>query len=222
MWKIFPAVCYWRIFTLYVFLKIPEKSLIYKFLATTGAHQKHLSEYKTEQKTQTSKSSLYSGPSDNLPSPSGCPEFVALASPLHEKIRTVFISVSTAPSCSGFSHPVALINIKQLKRSAVIEKWLLLKLTFRTYLFVFSRETHDPNTVPKRTPPPYLPFVFPLLWVNLVFRPNHSHQWFFYFLRLRHISYTTSHKCISWGMLELKWWFLLLITVATYKLHQVS
>ena len=154
MWKIFPAVCYWRIFTLYVFLKIPEKSLIYKFLATTGAHQKHLSEYKTEQKTQTSKSSLYAGSSDNLPSPSGCPEFVALASPLHEKIRTVFISVSMAPSCSGFSHPVALINIKQLKRSAVIEKWLLLKLTFRTYLFVFSRETHDPNTVLKRTPPP--------------------------------------------------------------------
>ena len=62
-----------------------------------------------------------------------------------------------APSCSGFSHPVALINIKQLKRSAVIEKWLLLKLTFRTYLFVFSRETHDPNTVLKRTPPPLPP-----------------------------------------------------------------
>ena len=68
MWKIFPAVCYWRIFTLYVFLKIPEKSLIYKFLATTGAHQKHISEYKTEQKTQTSKSSLYADSSDNLPS----------------------------------------------------------------------------------------------------------------------------------------------------------
>lgn len=62
-----------------------------------------------------------------------------------------------APSCSGFSHPVALINIKELKRSAVIEKWLLFKLTFRTYLFVFSRETHDPNTVLKRTPPPLPP-----------------------------------------------------------------